>query len=201
MTAIIYRVKQYRRRRLARVSQQEKDRSRERIVRSAARLFRERGIEGASVGDVMKDAGMTHGGFYRHFATKDALLDAGLESAFAELVAMLETGLAEDQPARVAEHFRQFYLSEEHVANAGKGCPATALSGEVGRAAAPTKGAFGAGVRAVLSALAQTRDGDRASRDDAAARELAMMVGAVAIARACDPGTAETVLAACRRSP
>ena len=57
-----------------RMSQEEKEKSHERIIVSAARLLRERGVEGASVNDVMSDAGLTHGGFYKHFDTKDALL-------------------------------------------------------------------------------------------------------------------------------
>ena len=75
-----------------RVSRAEKDRSHARIVASASQLFRERGLEGASVGDVMKEAGLTHGGFYKHFDSKDALVESAIGDAFAGFVRMLEVG-------------------------------------------------------------------------------------------------------------
>lgn len=184
--------------RVGRVSRQEKDQSRGRIVRSAARLIRERGVEGASVGEVMKDAGLTHGGFYRHFESKDALVDGALEAAFEEILAPLEADLAEGSPKTVGERFRAFYLSEGHLRNEGRGCPAATLAGDIRRASPSNKAAFSAGVRRMLAALARTKPGNDRAREAAAARELAMLVGAVAIARAGDPDLAETMLAACR---
>ncbi len=183
---------------MGRVSREEKDRSRSRIVTSAARLFRERGIEGASVNDVMKDAALTHGGFYRHFANKDALVDGALDAAFREIVAPLEADLGKQPPETVGRRFRAFYLSDDHLANPGIGCPAAALSTDIARAPDATKRRFTAGLRAMLSALAATKPGDDAARQAAAARELAMMVGAVVIARASDPALATTMLNACR---
>ncbi len=183
---------------MARTSRQEKDQSRSRILRSAARLLRERGIDGASVGEVMKDAGLTHGGFYRHFASKDAMVDGALKSAFQEIVAPLETDLAEQPPESVGRRFRDFYLSDMHLRREGRGCPAAALAGEIARAPRSNKLSFTAGVRSMLAALARTKTGDDRSREAAAARELAMLVGAVAIARASEPELAELVLSACR---
>ena len=184
---------------MGKASREEKDRSRARIVASAARLFRERGIEGASLNDVMKDAGLTHGGFYRHFATKDALLEAALEKAFEQIVAPLEANLAAAHPpGAVGRKFREFYLSGGHLENPGLGCPAAALASEVARTPESTKNRFAIGVRTMLSALARTKTGDKAARETAAAQELAMMVGALAIARASDPGTAELMISACR---
>ena len=75
---------------MVRVSQQEKDLSHQRIVASAARLIRERGVDGAGVAEVMKDAGMTAGGFYRHFASKDDLIAAALDTAFAQTLGRLD---------------------------------------------------------------------------------------------------------------
>ena len=94
-----------------RVSQEEKDRSHGRIVESAARLVRERGIDSTSVSDVMGDAGMTHGGFYRHFDTKEALLAAALESAFDQILALLETQPGEDKPQASVAEYQAHYLS------------------------------------------------------------------------------------------
>lgn len=180
-----------------RVSQEEKDRSHARIVGSASRLFRERGIEGASVGDVMKGAGLTHGGFYRHFESKDKLLVAALEAAFGQMVAIVTDGLAKQSTAEVRRALRRFYLSDEHVENAGAGCPAAALGCDVGKAPPPIKAAFGSGLQTVIAALSDAMYGAEARGVDRTIRELSMMVGAVIIARASDPVTARQVLAAC----
>lgn len=183
---------------MGRASREEKDQSRSRIVASAARLFRERGIEGASVNDVMKDAGLTHGGFYRHFASKEALVESALDAAFDQIVAPLEASLAAQPPQTAGERFRAFYLSADHLENVGLGCPAAALASEIAREPASARSHFSAGVRAMLVALARTKKGEAAEREAAAARELAMMVGAMTIARASDASLAKLVLKACR---
>ena len=64
-------------------------------IPTSARLLRERGVDGASVNDVMKDAGLTHGGFYKHFPNKDAMVASALDAAFATFIAMLEGGGAD----------------------------------------------------------------------------------------------------------
>ena len=181
-----------------RVSQEEKDRSHARIVASAARLVRQHGVEGASVNDVMKDAGLTHGGFYKHFGSKDALLIAALDTAFAEIETMLGPALAGDAAAAGSADFHAFYLSDGHVASPAIGCPVAALSGDIGRAAAPLKAGFGAGVKRIIGLLARRTPGSEHARRVRATRQFAMMAGAVMIARASDPETARDVLAACR---
>lgn len=183
---------------MGRASREEKDQSRSRIVASAARLFRERGIEGASVNDVMKDAGLTHGGFYRHFASKEALVDSALDAAFEQIVAPLEMSLANQPPETAGRRFREFYLSADHLENAGIGCPAAALASEIAREPDSARGHFTAGVQAMLSTLARTKDGEETEREAAAARDLAMMVGAMTIARASDASLGELILRACR---
>lgn len=163
-------------------------------MENAARLFRERGIDGASVNDVMKEAGLTHGGFYRHFANKNALVESALEAAFSQITAPLE-GEPSDRPADVAgDRFRNFYLSDGHLKNPGIGCPVAALGSEVARGPETVRSRFTTGVRAMLSALARTKDCD----DAAAARQLAMMVGAMVIARASEPEMANLMLQASR---
>ena len=183
---------------MARVSREEKDRSRARIVGSASKLLRERGVEGASVNDVMRDAGLTHGGFYRHFATKEAMVKGALDAAFEEIIGLVGSDVPNRSAADAARHFREFYLSDIHLQNAGRGCPAAALAGEIARAPDATRARFGAGVRAMLIALAGLEQGDEGERQVAATRELAMLVGALALARASDAGTADLILAACR---
>ncbi len=177
-----------------RVSQAEKDRSHRRIVEVAARLIRERGLEGASVAEVMTEAGLTHGGFYRHFESKDALIAEALSAAFAQSLARLNPGEAAD--------FHALYLSRAHLDHPGLGCPVAALASDIGRASSALKAAFGVGVNRMVSTLAE-RMKRRAPSSRAAAnrkqamREMAMLVGAIVVARAVDPATARELLEAC----
>ncbi len=181
-----------------RMSREDKDQSHARIIANAAKLVRRRGVEGASVNDVMKEAGLTHGGFYKHFRSKDALLAAALESAFSEIAEMLGPGLADDLAAARSADFQDFYLSDRHVASPAIGCPVAALGGDIGRAAEPLKARFGAGVKRIVGLLARGTSGTERARRARAARRLAMMAGAVMIARASDPDTASEILSACR---
>ncbi len=181
-----------------RMSHEEKDRSHARIVASAAKLVRQHGVEGASVNDVMKDAGLTHGGFYKHFGSKDDLLAAALDKAFDEISERLAPGPGTDEAATGLAAFQAFYLSDGHVASPAVGCPIAALSCDIARCATALRAGFGAGVRRVVTLLARGGAGSERTRRVRAIRQLAMMAGAVMIARASDPETAREVLSACR---
>lgn len=176
-----------------RVSSEEKERSRARIVEAAGRMFREQGIAGASVGDIMAAAGMTHGGFYRHFADKDDLLVAALAEAFERFAAPM-VGVPPEEGAERVAAFRRAYLSAEHCGAPGQGCPAAALGPEIARSGAPVRAAFAAGLERIVGAMAQGAGGDARAE---ALRQVAMMLGAVVIARAAGGDLAEEVLAAC----
>jgi TetR/AcrR family transcriptional repressor of nem operon len=180
-----------------RVSQAEMDKSHAKILAGAARLLRERGIENTSVADVMGEAGMKNGGFYRHFDSKEALVDAAIRAAFSQMVGFVEGRMAEISPAEVASRYREYYLSAAHVAGPGNGCPVAALSGDVARAPDDLKASFGEGVNQMVNTLAKGMPGEGPEQRQRAIREFAMMAGAVAIARACDPETALAVLSAC----
>jgi TetR/AcrR family transcriptional repressor of nem operon len=180
-----------------RASQQEMERSHQRIVDSAARLTRELGLQNASVAEVMSAAGLTHGGFYRHFASKEALSQAALTAAFEEMIARAETA-AKERGATASRTFTEFYLSPQHVDNPGRGCPIAALASEVARESASVRLAFGQGVNRAAALIAGGLKGSEVRRRQAALRRLAMMAGAVMIARASDPQTAADVMAACR---
>jgi TetR/AcrR family transcriptional repressor of nem operon len=177
-----------------RVSRQEKEMSHARIVASASRLLRGRGLHGTSVGDVMEAAGMTHGGFYKHFSSKDALAQAALDAVFAEFITVLDQG----DPAAAVDLYRARYLSDEHIEHPELGCPMAAIGTEAARASDRLKASFGAGVRAIVARFARAFRGTPKMREAAAYREFSMMVGAVVIARACDPVTAGNVMAAVR---
>ena len=178
-----------------RMSQAEKDKTHARILDSASRLLRERGVDGASVGDVMKDAGLTHGGFYKHFANKDALVESALDAAFATFTAMLTGDQPDAAPDAVAA-YRELYLSDGHVANPGLGCPVAAIGQDIARGSEALKLAFGRGVDQIVDAISHTMDGSPQARRVAALQQFSMLVGAVVIARASDSHTADEVLAA-----
>jgi len=181
-----------------RVSRDEMNRSHERIVDGASRLLRERGVDSTSVADVMEAAGLTHGGFYRHFDTKNALVEAAIASAFAQMKNLIEQNLRDREPAIARQMLRGYYLSENHLAHPAGACPVATLAGDVARAEPGLKAAFGRGVEEMLEAVALCHTGTRDERKTAAIRDFAMLVGAAVIARACDPVMANTVLAACR---
>lgn len=179
-----------------RVSDEEKERSRARILAAAGRLFRERGVEGASVGDIMREAGMTHGGFYRHFADKDALLAAAITDAFTSFARPLLDAPDAAEARAAAEAFRKLYLSPTHRANPGQGCPAAALGPDIARAEPAVRAAFSDGVAQVVAGLARGQGTDLPTRE-AALRDLATMVGAMVLARAVDDDLGSEILAAC----
>ena len=180
-----------------RMSQDEKAKSYERIVENASRRFRQRGLDGTSVADVMNDAGMTHGGFYKHFESKDALIMRALDDAFSETIAELDRG----DPHQAFASYKAIYLSHDHIAERSKGCPVAALGSEIARGSAELRVAFGAGVRRLINSISRLKRGSAKSRRDAALREFSMMAGAIIIARASDPEFALEVLAACRKEP
>jgi len=168
------------------------------IVAEASRLFRARGIEGTSVGDVMRAAKRTHGGFYRHFDTKEALLGTALEQAFADMLTTMRAGFATVDHVDALKRFARYYLSPEQVADVGGGCPVAALSGDVSRGSEPIRDVFGSGARQMIETIAKALDGTPAERRRRAAQAFAMAAGALMIARASDAKTAELVLSAAR---
>lgn len=179
-----------------RQSSEVKAETNEAIVKAAAHMFRERGIEGTSVGDVMKAADKTHGGFYRHFASKEALLLAALERAFADMVDKVESGLGDVPASQALARLTAYYLSPEMFTDVAGGCPVAALSGDVVRSSDTVRAAFGSGTRRMIEAIAATLDGPDDERRRRATRTFAMAAGAMMIARAVDPETAAHVLGA-----
>ncbi len=127
-------------------SREEAARTHARIVERAAVLFRERGIDGIGLADLMKEAGLTHGGFYRHFPSKDGLAAEACALALAESARRMRRRAEkspENPPAAVIEGF----LSREHVADPGRGCAVAALGSDMFRCGDETREAFTAGRR------------------------------------------------------
>lgn len=155
--------------------------SRKKIVAEAARLVRQNGLERLGVGEVMQAAGMTHGGFYRHFASKEALVTEALEAAFNDVPIKLdpETGA----PVEAAlTHYVEEYLSFGHVATPSAGCPVAALGAEVSRATDDVRAAFMRRTERLIDTVARGMGPDEASRADAI-RLLSTLIGSVVLAR------------------
>ena len=182
-----------------RQSREVKAETHQEIVAAASRLFRERGIEGTSVGDVMQAAQKTHGGFYRHFESKEALLVAALDDAFAAMLSHLEAGLAAVPRGETIGPFLDGYLAPELVEDIGGGCPVAALSGDVMRSPESVRSVFGAGTMKMIQAIAESLDGPQEDRIQKAAQSFSMAAGALMIARASDPQTAKIILDAARK--
>jgi TetR/AcrR family transcriptional repressor of nem operon len=180
-----------------RMSREAMARHHEEIVAAASRMLRERGLEGTSVADLMQAAGLTHGGFYRHFDSKEELVAEASEAAFAGMLDSIETRFEKLGAAEGLKQYVGRYLSSWHVKGPGSGCPIAALGAEVARSGADVQKVFAGRTRKQIARLSQGLKGGNAERK--AARLLATLVGAVVIARACgeDPLAAE-VLSACR---
>ncbi len=169
--------------------------SRRRIVETASRMLRERGTEGASVADVMHAAGMTHGGFYKHFASKDELSDLAARAAFAEVAARFDERAQRDGDGAARQAYLDEYLSPAHVEHPEFGCPVAAFGADAGRRPEALAAAFSDGAETLIARM--NRTGDAAGRAEAI-RRLATAVGAVVVARSVGQGPLrDAILAAC----
>jgi TetR/AcrR family transcriptional repressor of nem operon len=169
---------------MGRSSRRDAQLHREEVVEAASHLFRERGLDGVSVPELMGAAGLTHGGFYRHFDSKDALAALACSAAFETQLAAIR----QLPPQDALGAFLDDYLSAPHRDDAADGCPTTAFAADVGRAAAdsPVRDAYADGVSAFADAirtLQGTGEDDDAGRQQALTT-LATMVGALTLARA-----------------
>jgi TetR/AcrR family transcriptional repressor of nem operon len=182
-----------------RVSREQAAKNRAHVIDTAARLFREKGYSGIGVADLMKEAGLTHGGFYGNFSSKEELMGAACAHAFDGATARWRTMLAAD-PETALARIVAAYLSRKHVEHAGLGCAVAALGSDLARLSEPVRAITSAGVRAQIDVLAPLMQGD--SIEDqrrAAMAAYASMVGALVIARAVDdPVLGDAVLAATR---
>ena len=118
---------------MPRMSAEEKRKSHERILKAASRLFRQNGVEATSVADVMQAAGLTHGGFYRHFDSKEALISAAFRQAVDEVLPEDEAAGEGAQRTAARQAYVNRYLSKEHAEDRATGCPLAAMGAEIAR--------------------------------------------------------------------
>ncbi len=162
--------------------------NRQHILDAAARLYREHGLDGVGVAEVTRGAGLTHGGLYRHFESKDALVREACARAFDWSIAPLDGQEGADADSLAARV--QAYLSPQHRDSPGEGCPAAALAVDVARAGGDLSAVFAEGVERNIARFARVMaglDGNQAPDAGQRARSMAMlsaMVGALVLARA-----------------
>ena len=164
-----------------RVSKQEAARTRERIIAAAAAEFRRKGLAGAGLSDLMAAAGLTHGGFYRHFESKDELIAEACAAAIDSVATMYA---APNSGRNGLEAAAARYLSKDHRDGQSKGCPFASLGSELARADEETRAVATKGLLKVVDTLARHFMG---MRPDVAKRQalvaLSTMVGALTLSR------------------
>src|SRR6202521_1865460 len=164
-------------------SQVDKDESHDRIVQAAATRFRENGVAGIGVADLMKDAGLTHGGFYRHFDSRDELVAEAIERALQDGGRAVEAVANSKQFPLAA--LVDAYLSTAHRDGLATSCAVTTLAGDVARSNDRARSAYTRQVGTYLELLIKLIAGDKQrSRRIKAIAALSTLVGAVSMARA-----------------
>jgi TetR/AcrR family transcriptional repressor of nem operon len=172
------------------VSREQVRENRANIVAAALTLFKERGFDAVTLADVMGKAGLTHGGFYGHFRSKDDLVAQTCAHA-------TDPG---ERAKPVFDAYRTSYLSERHREDVGAGCIYAALGGEVVRQTPQARHALTEGLKTFIDALALTAPGeDEAARRIAALNGFSAMVGGIMLARLVDdPALSDELLGANR---
>jgi TetR/AcrR family transcriptional regulator, transcriptional repressor for nem operon len=188
------------------ITKQQAAENHDAIVTVADGLFRERGVDAVGLNELMGAAGLTRGGFYNHFASKDALVDAVLAKAMADGIDNL------DQAIRVADargsdplsERIDWYLSPEHRADIEHGCPNASFAGDARRLDPAARAHYATGLAANLDRIAQIVRNSELGDGEQRQRAIALfseMAGALLLARAvadCDPDLADEILESAR---
>lgn len=172
----------------------------ERILDTAARAIRRAGFQGVGVADIMKEAGLTHGGFYAHFPSRDALLAEALGHAGRQSAERIAKGNAQRE-ARGASPFRALvegYLSERHLSGPETGCAVAALASEMPRQSDGVRAAAAQRVRGLVALVEKSLPADSAA--GSAAAIASQLVGALQLARALGDNAEGKALLAANRS-
>ncbi|MET0322258.1 MAG: TetR/AcrR family transcriptional regulator [Duganella sp.] len=174
-----------------------KEATHDRIVEVASRAIRRSGYDGTGVADIMKEAGLTHGGFYAHFASRDALLAEAGDRAGAESVALASRLAAAAPPGQALQAIMQAYLSPEHIAAIEHGCPVSALGSEMPRQAPDVRHAATVHIKEMVDLLArQMPDWGDARAHERAMALLCSLIGTTMLARAVDDPAMSAALCA-----
>lgn len=184
---------------MARTSRKEKEQTHRRIVETASQAFRANGVSGTSIPALMEEVDLTHGTFYAHFASKDALVTEAYARGLSETTDNL-LHLADEPAPGALNAVIDHYLSAQHRDDPAGGCLLPALAGEVRRESPPVRHAFTHGLNDYFQRLGQLISEQNGGADPDQALVLASgMAGAVLLARAVDdPELSDRILRACR---
>ncbi|WP_207885521.1 TetR/AcrR family transcriptional regulator [Pseudomonas sp. 30_B] len=177
-----------------RYSEDHKAQTRERIINEAAQRFRSEGVDATGLQTLMKALGLTHGGFYAHFKSKDELVEIALQQAAEQLRPVVDQQFEKQDPL---PGFIDQYLSARHRAAPGKGCPLPTISAELG-ARGHASSTTDAIVQARIDAIEKALPSEHA--DDESVALLATLVGALVLSRSvADPELSDRILDSTRR--
>ena len=172
---------------MTRTDLSRKEATHERIVEVAARAIRRTGYGGTGVADIMKEAGLTHGGFYAHFASREAMLAEAADRAGAEAVATLARIAAAAPPRQALRSLVRGYLSKAHIEGVETGCAVAALGSEMPRQAPEVRRAATRRIKEQIDLVArQSPDWGQPGAHERALVTVATMVGTLVLARAVD---------------
>ncbi len=181
---------------------EHKQRTRARVLKEAAAAIRAHGPDRVAVAAIMAKAGLTHGGFYAHFASKEELLVQAIDQMFDEALEQIDALMAGQPPAEGLARYVGFYLSAPHRDQREQGCPLPTLSADLPRLNAPAREAFERGAARVTTAIAQRLQA--LGHDEPglmAVSVLSELVGAMVLARSiADPARSADILRASRHA-
>ena len=172
---------------MAKTSTRSKEVTHDRIVDAASRAIRRSGYHGTGVADIMKAAGLTHGGFYAHFPSRDAMLAEAADRAGGDAVVLMERVAAAAPPQQALPAMMQAYLSDEHVKSIETGCATAALGSEMPRQAPEVRRAATRRIKEMIDLVARhSSDWGQPGAHEQALAAVSTMVGALVLARAVD---------------
>jgi TetR/AcrR family transcriptional repressor of nem operon len=183
-----------------RYTPQRKRETREQIVSAAARQFRERGFDGSSVGSIMSEAGLTHGGFYAHFESKDELIANVIRGGFDEVTEKFERQFSHLDGEDWLAAWVDRYLSDQHYHATDRGCPMPALAGEIARSGDQARRAFTELFEKRMQSVIARVDAPKKEARRRVLAAVSQMAGALMLARTFDNELASDVRSAAARS-
>ncbi len=183
-----------------RASREVKAQHHSEIVATAAKMLRSRGIDRTSIMDVMRAAGLTNGGFYRHFTSKDELLTESTRRVYRDLIERFQARSQKSGPKAALRAYIEDYLTQYHINAPEHGCPLAAYGAEAARESEAVREAFAEGLDEMLSLTAEGLSCPTEQRRRRAAELLSLLAGAVIMARAAgDSKVSQEILDAARR--
>jgi TetR/AcrR family transcriptional regulator, transcriptional repressor for nem operon len=189
---------------MPRASKEQADLNRTAITEASARLFREHGVDNVSIAELMAAAGLTHGGFYGHFESKEVLAGEACRWAFGRSVERWKKRIGDKVDSSAARAaLIDNYLSSQSRSGPDGSCPATSLAGDVARKStdSPIRASYVAGLEELLKVLASVQEtGAPRSDREAALADFATMVGGLMLAKATQGAPiSDEILGAARR--